>query len=1379
MTKNQYETYKPKKLTFIGRQEMSKETILQIMPATKHIRKLYLLSCHLLIFWSLTMAQPAQFFLGGNDRDQIAQIIRASDGSFLATGAKTIGSSKLIWLLKLSQNGSLIWERTFNTLWVNTDGYGHDLLLLPDGSIIISGEQRPNDIFSPGSGIVIKTNANGNEIWKRAYTDTDAVFDALQLGNNLVLVGWNKDTGSSEEGFVMLVDANGILQWIQTIEVYNRTKIRNIFKTNDGNLLLVGRTSESGFRGIFLRKIDLAGVQFWQKIFNAGWREDSFSSSEDFYNQSLGATLLPDGTLWLVNPFDYNTDVVLFQFSEEGDLLQQKKYGDPLVDEYPYGLTALPDGGWLIVGEANMQGFAMRVAGNGLELWRQYYGAGDAVDRLFSSVYIDDSRFIFAGMSNNVAGNGDNDGWLLRAEADGNILPWTIEGHIILDSNNNCIADAGEPVAAGWFLEATDTTTRLIVTDEQGKFKLRTGDGSTTLSALAPDPAGIWQFCNDNQIIFSSSDNPITQLNFLAQATDGGCPHTEVSITQPDLVRCSSSTFIITVINRGAGESGDLLLNLVADPALSIVSASEPFLQNGTSIDIEIAPMGVFQQKSIEINANLSCDVQLSATHGMFARLYPLECATSWNGPRFGVEGWCTGSEVLFSLKNSGGGGPNAATRYRIMADDLLYSDWTDIILPEGAAPLSMAFPADGRTWRIELEQAPDFPSASRPAMSIEGCGQSTNGLHAIAFRNAWHFDDGMPEAAAVLAPNTTGVPNKVAEALHGFGLYNFVGENNWLEFTARLRNPLQVAAENIEFQFSFSPNLNIRTFQVVASNGPVELAIENNNFLKATMQHLQIDTGDFAMLRFRILPFAEMPPDSDEASLMLVNANVYVNGYGPYSLYPGFHNYTHTFPVEVDEYNVYPPEILRFGGRSRDFGTVMAMAPDGSVFLAGESSSYSDRTNTDGLIIKTDTTGRAYWLNAIDLGDQTLNTFKGVAPLPDGGCMVAGNYLSPNLTDNYLLNNYAYVARLDAYGRMMWHKKFRPAGQQFNAWTNGIVPTPDGRFILFGYTDNGVNNSDQFYLKLDENGDIIWQQYEQISGSAFKPLKAVPTPDGGFVFLGTNESTSVDLDVYLEKIDANGNKLWSDGYESENGIYLGGLAPMPDGGFLVSGYSQWQVAQGQSGITPTFIRFTPDGNFQWEKNPVVGPFKIAYSNDIIPAPDGGFLSVGEIFVDTLDHLRDMMLLKLDENADTLWWRNYGSKNTELASDILIVSPDQVLIWGFNQSRPPLWDLQAVLVRTDLNGNPLVDVEPEPAMPMTNATVFPNPAHEYIHVSVYPAPAINNLQWHLYDLRGAQILKGVSISGEFEINLEGIPAGMYFLTFSEQGIPVQRVAVLP
>ena len=1333
---------------------------------------------------SSLFSQSAQNFFGGLGKDVIIQVVPAADGNFYALGSRRIGNSGEAWLIKLDITGQFLWEKTYSAS--TGSAYLHGITFLPNGNMMLTGEER-TDVQGDGRGLAIMVNSNGNLIWKKTYSAATALFDAALNGDGFLMVGTGDIAGSAISGVVLSTNNTGLYQWDSTIQVHTQTIVKRIFQTTDGDYVIIGRSNVIGvgFEGVFLQKINPNGTLVWQQTADTQFRqEQSFQNENAFYPQPLGAVQATDGTFYITNPQGgFPSDISLLRFSDNGMLLEQKTYGNYIIDEFPYSLTALSDGGWLITGASRSsslpqpQGFATRIDANGLEKWRQYYGGNDSVDRLFSGVALQNGGFILGG-SSTLTGNGSLDGWLLRPGADGNILPFKVAGRVVLDENGNCQADPGEPPLANWFIEATNTSTQVLLTDTEGKFTWHCNPSTTQFHLIPAEPESAWAVCNNDQTIVSDVNHPLFEPVFLVQTTDGGCPHTEVSITQPDLLRCKSSRYYVSVKNRGSGTSADLLLHVALDPALELESASEPFISTSAhSYDFEVPPMEGFEEKIFSLQVRLSCNVQLGASHAVVASISPVECAPSWVGPRFAVQGICMGEEAIFYLGNEGGD-PDADTRYRVLEDGLIAVDFTDVTLPSGGPSQTLSFPADGRTWRVELEQADGFPVESYPSATLEGCGVGENGLYSIAFKNAWRPDDAAPEVAVSMAPNSTGVSNKIAESPNGFGYNNLIADSNALEFTARIRNPQAIQASTVEFHLSLSNNLDPGSFEVLSSNSSASLHVENDGQIRVRLAGLQLDTGNqagsYAFLRFRIRPVAGMPADNSQ-SLFVVKGAAYLNGFGPYALEDGFLNYSKSFPNVTDEYNTYPTSIYLFGGRGYDFPSVMARTQDGSVFLAGESSSYSNRAHNDGLLIKTDSSGRAYWLNAIDLGDEGDNTFRGVVPLPDGGCLVAGNHAPPAPPGNTVVTA-GYIARLDASGHLLWYKKIQPAGSQYNVWLSGMIPTQAGGAVAYGYTANGVNASDHFYMKFDSTGQTLWEQYNYINGSAFRIKRGVEFPDGSLAFMGDNESSIVNADVYVEKTDTEGNLLWSAEYNSENGIqlYSGGLNITADDGLLVSGYSQWLTPNNDYVSTPTYIRFSPAGDFQWEKNPIVGPFKSARIHNTINAPGGGFFSLGEIFMDTVNYLNNAMLLKIDEDGDPLWSKNYGSKNYEQIATALVTGPDQILLWGYNQPRPPESNLQGMLIRTDMEGNLPPTLQREPVSEV--ARLFPNPAGIQTQM-LLPDRVFLPLKWQLYNLSGQIVRSGEETTLAFPVSVQDLPNGMYVFCFPGSGIRPQRLVV--
>lgn len=1323
-------------------------------------------------------AQIGQHFFGGSGYDIFHQIVPAPDGNFYVVGSK-FTTTNVVWLMKVNANGTSIWEKTYTLSYPGTKEYGNGLTILANGNLLITGVEQSNDIYNDLVALAILTDSDGNQIWKHGYENTSAFLDGVASGNNFLLVGWNDDTGSHDSGLLMMVNANGDVLSNIPIKVSNQNFIKRIFPTEDGNFLLLGRANEigEGFQGIFLIKIDNNNKIIWTVQHGTDNREDNyFFLSSDFYNQPMGAVQMPDGSIWLTTPLSNNPDIALLHFSKDGDFLEEKNYGSSNIDEYPYSLSLLPDGGFLITGrtESNINsvkdkgGFALRTNANGLEVWRKYYGSATIKDRLFSGIATIDGSFLLAGSSYGGPG-GNADAWLLVAEENGNILPWIVQGKVVYDTNGNCLVDPNEPTVMGWFINVNDGQKNTpIITDADGNFYTNTDNATNTFKLLPPGPGNEWTVCQNNQTITSNASNPQAIINFAVKAIDPNCPLTEVSLTQPDLVRCKNSKFIVTIKNRGQGSSEALTLSLNLNPLLQFVSASEPWLQNGQEIKIDLPPMAGFSVKNLQVEVQLNCNAQLGDTHPILASISPTACTPAWSGPEFSVSGYCNGNEVVFDMQNIGGGGSGASTTYRVLADDLIAADEVSINLPEGGTANSISFPADGRTWRVELKQAPNFPTASNPVSYVQDCGKGSNGLYSITHQDAFRLNDAVPERSYISPPNTVGVPNKISAAVHGFGFFNLIGDKKPVEFTARALNPLKTPATEVTFDLSFNTNLALASFEVLASNGIIESIIKDGGGIRATMKNVLIDTGGTAMLRFRIAP------DTTQGTYFSIKGKAYFNGFGPVDLANGWLNYSNAFPLKEDPYYDYPPEMLKFGGRYYNFGSVMAKAENDAIFLGGSTTSFNEQTHYNAYLVKIDLKGKAFWQEAIEL-DGGESFTRGIVPLPDGGCLVSGESKLPNASTNYLSDYYPFIARIDQVGKIVWWKRYRPAGDAYGAGVTGMLSTPDGAALIYGYTSTQGNfGNDGFYWKIDENGKTVWLTYSGIGGSDFVPTRGKLLKDGSFIFAGSFQSSSSQADIYLQKISATGQKLWSGGHNTFNGGYFEGLVLTGDGGFLTTGYSQWQIPSGDYATTPFFVKFDENGNYQWEKDPIIGPFNYADPHNITKDPSGGFYVTGEIFVDTTDHFSDIMLLKISEDAEVEWFKSYGSKNTEWAEDIIAPNDKQVALWGYNQQRPPLYPLQALLTLTDSNGTLSIN---EKQISLSNKTlVMPNPTKYLANVILSPPPKVN-LDWLVTDISGHIVARGQTRNGLFELDMGGISAGMYFLIFPSGKYPPQQIVV--
>lgn len=160
----------------------------------------------------------------------------------------------------------------------------------------------------------------------------------------------------------------------------------------------------------------------------------------------------------------------------------------------------------------------------------------------------------------------------------------------------------------------------------------------------------------------------------------------------------------------------------------------------------------------------------------------------------------------------------------------------------------------------------------------------------------------------------------------------------------------------------------------------------------------------------------------------------------------------------------------------------------DGGYIVAGTSSSSANgdvtATNnglTDYLVLKLDGSGNVVW-NKL-LGGNADETAYAVQQTIDGGYIVAGkssSSASGNVTQNSNGAEDAWIVKLDASGTIVWNKLY--GGSQEDV-ANSIQQTPDGGYIICGYTLSSANGSviginhggrDYWVIKLDANGNIL-----------------------------------------------------------------------------------------------------------------------------------------------------------------------------------------------------------------------------------------------------------------------------------------------------------------
>ncbi len=203
-------------------------------------------------------------------------------------------------------------------------------------------------------------------------------------------------------------------------------------------------------------------------------------------------------------------------------------------------------------------------------------------------------------------------------------------------------------------------------------------------------------------------------------------------------------------------------------------------------------------------------------------------------------------------------------------------------------------------------------------------------------------------------------------------------------------------------------------------------------------------------------------------------------------------------------------------------------------------------------------------YLTAIDInGHQKWQQYYGGEDVEKANSIVKvkGGYVFAGMTDTWGHGDEdVYVVKIDDSGKRVWHNAF---GWDDKEVGNQIIATRDGGYIVVGTTDSDRRNSDDIYVvKIDEKGKRQWQRH--YGGEYDEEGYGIVETADGYVIVGYTESTkNHDMQLYLMKIDRDGNIYWKKTYGGPDDDAGYAIAETDDG-FVVTGYTEGRSGRGK-----------------------------------------------------------------------------------------------------------------------------------------------------------------------------------------------------------------------
>ncbi len=317
------------------------------------------------------------------------------------------------------------------------------------------------------------------------------------------------------------------------------------------------------------------------------------------------------------------------------------------------------------------------------------------------------------------------------------------------------------------------------------------------------------------------------------------------------------------------------------------------------------------------------------------------------------------------------------------------------------------------------------------------------------------------------------------------------------------------------------------------------------------------------------------------------------------------------------------------------------------------------------------------------------------------------------------------FVMKLDPAGNHLWSKRFGDGAAQIGT---GVAIDPAGDVVVTGHFEGSIDfgggpltsagATDVFVAKLDSSGNHLWsKRFGQVDNQT---SSGVATDSTGNVFLTGALSGTADFgggllisaggpDVFIVKLDPNGNHLWSKRAGSTSFQIATSITTDAMGNALVTGYFAQSIDFGggplpsAGGSDAFLVKLDSAGNHVFSKR--FGDAGGQLGSSVVADPTGAVLLTG-VFSGSVDFGsgpffsaggNDAFVVKLDEMGGHIWTRTFGDAADQGGAGVATDAAANVLLIGLTSGAidlgggplPTSGDADIFVAKLDPGGNHL------------------------------------------------------------------------------------------
>lgn len=324
-------------------------------------------------------------------------------------------------------------------------------------------------------------------------------------------------------------------------------------------------------------------------------------------------------------------------------------------------------------------------------------------------------------------------------------------------------------------------------------------------------------------------------------------------------------------------------------------------------------------------------------------------------------------------------------------------------------------------------------------------------------------------------------------------------------------------------------------------------------------------------------------------------------------------------------------------GGSKDDRGQALLQTAEGGYVLTGyamsdDGDASRNRGFHDNWVVRLDAGGNLLWERSFGFSGHDHS--YDIVQAEDGGFLFIGfmdltaaradgfEGKGPVSGSRHGVGEF-WCSKISREGRLEWQYYF---GGSNNDRAHAVVPSPDGGFVLAGFTESADfdisasrGSYDFWVIKVDSEGALVWER--TFGGSGIETASDIArSPEGGYLVTGHSFSRDGDrgtalgeADIWLLRLSENGELLWERSYGGPAFDAAEHITPLSDGGYLLTGNSRSRMAAlpnaGENDLLA--LKIDARGNLLWQTT--FGGRGIDLGFDAAKGPEGTVYVVGEL----------------------------------------------------------------------------------------------------------------------------------------------------------------------